>query len=242
MENFNLKEAMRFLICLFLFLTASPALCQTKVPSSMGTAFFVNDRNLITNYHVVKECAADGFLLFNNVETPVKIVAKDSINDLAVLELKNNFPHEFARIETKPIVRGDSSYVYGFPMPTLFDFQGVFTAGMITSLHIATDQTGAYYFSMSTPLNHGNSGGALVNKRGGVIGVTTAITEFQGANFSVYASSVIELLKNNNLNYSTIPEDAPNLTKQMIAEKMATVTGIFHCRVNVKSPLEGLLE
>jgi serine protease Do len=234
MENFNLKEAMRFLICLFLFLTASPALCQTKVPSSMGTAFFVNDRNLITNYHVV--------LLFNNVETPVKIVAKDSINDLAVLELKNNFPHEFARIETKPIVRGDSSYVYGFPMPTLFDFQGVFTAGMITSLHIATDQTGAYYFSMSTPLNHGNSGGALVNKRGGVIGVTTAITEFQGANFSVYASSVIELLKNNNLNYSTIPEDAPNLTKQMIAEKMATVTGIFHCRVNVKSPLEGLLE
>jgi TPR repeat protein len=139
-------------------------------PHETGTGFFVtNDGYLITNFHVVKDGAAVR-LMTRHAKVPATVVQVDATNDLALLKAEGIYK-ALPVGESFDVKLGDTVSTIGFP---LIDLQGVspkFTRGEISSL--AGPKDDVRFFQISTPIQPGNSGGALVDEHGNVVGVTS---------------------------------------------------------------------
>lgn len=140
-------------------------------PHNTGTGFFITeDGYLITNNHVVQGGAAVQ-LISRHAKVVATVVEVDPANDLALLKAEGEYT-ALPIGSSFDVKLGDTVSTIGFP---LIDLQGVspkFTRGEISSLAGFKDDV--RYFQMSTQIQPGNSGGALVDEHGNVIGVTSA--------------------------------------------------------------------
>jgi len=140
-------------------------------PFASGSGFFITDDGyLISNYHVVKD--ATKIRLVRRAGTvDAKVVQIDTANDLALLKADGKFsPLPIAASRTAHL--GGTVATIGFPDPTLQGFSPKLAKGEIASLSGAGDDP--RYFQISVPVQPGNSGGALVDERGNVIGIVSA--------------------------------------------------------------------
>ncbi len=140
-------------------------------PKATGTGFFITDDGyLISNYHVVKD-AAKVRLLTGAGLIDAKVVRVDAANDLALLKADGRFaPLPIAASRT--VALGGMVATVGFPNIGLQGFAPKLAKGEIASLSGAGDDP--RYFQISAPVQPGNSGGALVDERGNVIGIVSA--------------------------------------------------------------------
>jgi S1-C subfamily serine protease len=147
-------------------------------PIVSGTGFFVTDDGyLISNYHVVKD-AAQVRLLTRTGTIPAKVVRVDMANDLALLKAEGKFmPLPLAPSGTVHL--GNTVATIGFPNIDLQGFAPKLAKGEIAALSGVQDDP--RYFQISVPLQPGNSGGALVDERGNVIGIVSAKLNASGA-------------------------------------------------------------
>ena len=142
---------------------------------------------VLTNYHVVEK--ADEML----VELPdgrlfkVKDVRKDEKTDLAVLTLDCTEPLPAARLGDSEKLRiGDWVLTIGSP----FELEQTVSAGIISAKGRSVRGAGkTQLLQTDAAINPGSSGGALVNLRGEVVGITTAIASrdggYQGVGFAI---------------------------------------------------------
>ena len=140
-------------------------------PSFTGTGFFITDDGyLISNYHVVKG-AAKVRLLTGAGLIDATVVKVDAANDLALLKAVGRFaPLPIAASRTVKL--GGTVATVGFPDIGLQGFAPKLAKGEIASLAGAADDP--RYFQISLPVQHGNSGGALVDVHGNVVGIVAA--------------------------------------------------------------------
>jgi len=143
----------------------------SESPTVSGTGFFITDDGyLISNFHVVKD-AAKVRLLTSAGLIDAKVVQVDAANDLALLKADGRFaPLPIAASRTVNL--GGTVATIGFPDIGLQGFAPKLAKGEIASLSGAGDDP--RYFQISAPLQPGNSGGALVDERGNVIGIVSA--------------------------------------------------------------------
>jgi S1-C subfamily serine protease len=140
-------------------------------PIATGTGFFITgDGYLISNYHVVKDTAkvrlGTGAGLID--ATVVKV---DVANDLALLKAAGRFaPLPVAA--SRGVKLGGLVATVGFPNIGLQGFSPKLAKGEIASLSGSRDDP--RYFQISVPVQPGNSGGALVDEHGNVVGVVSA--------------------------------------------------------------------
>ena len=136
-----------------------------------GTGFFITDDGyLISNYHVVKD-ATKVRLLTGAGLIDAKVVQVDAANDLALLKADGRFaPLPIAASRT--VALGGTVATVGFPNIGMQGFAPKLAKGEIASLSGAADDP--RYFQISVPVQPGNSGGALVDERGNVIGIVSA--------------------------------------------------------------------
>ncbi|QCI63779.1 S1C family serine protease [Phreatobacter stygius] len=135
---------------------------------STGTGFFVSrDGHVLTNHHVVESCTDVSVTRLGAPPVPATVVGRDPVNDLALLATGMT-P---ARVPSfSPRVRvGESVYIYGFPLAGLLATAGNFTIGNISALAGLRDDT--RMLQHSAPTQPGNSGGALIDERGNVVGI-----------------------------------------------------------------------
>ena len=100
-----------------------------------------------------------------------KVVKVDAANDLALLKAEGRFaPLPIA--PSRAVKLGSTVATVGFPNIGLQGFAPKLAKGEIASLSGAGDD--ARYFQISVPVQPGNSGGALVDERGNVVGVVSA--------------------------------------------------------------------
>ena len=140
-------------------------------PIATGTGFFITDDGyLISNYHVVKD--ATKIRLVTSAGTiDAKVVSVDAANDLALLKAEGRFaPLPISPSRTAQL--GGTVATIGFPDPGLQGFSPKLAKGEIASLSGAQDNP--RYFKISVPVQPGNSGGALVDERGNVVGIVSA--------------------------------------------------------------------
>ena len=140
-------------------------------PSSGGTGFFITeDGFLVTNAHVVKN---DGQirLVTSAGFVAARLAKVDAANDLALLKAEGKFSP--LPVAASRMVRlGNTVATVGFPNLRLQGFAPKLAKGEIAGLSGAQDDP--RYFQISVPVQPGNSGGALVDERGNVVGVVSA--------------------------------------------------------------------
>jgi S1-C subfamily serine protease len=140
-------------------------------PKRSGSRVFISDDGyLVTNEHVVKN--ADGIRLITIDGTiDAQVVQVDADNDLALLKATGRFS-SLPIAASREVRLGSTVATVGFPDPTLQGFSPKLSKGEIASLSGAGDSP--RFFQISVPVQPGNSGGALVNERGNVVGVVSA--------------------------------------------------------------------
>jgi uncharacterized protein len=140
-------------------------------PNATGSGFFITDNGyFISNNHVVKD-ATKVRIVTSAGTFDAKIIQTDAANDLALLKVAGRFsPLPIAASRTVKL--GATVATVGFPDPTLQGFSPKLAKGDIGSL--AGIQDDPRYFQISLPVQHGNSGGALVDVHGNVVGIVAA--------------------------------------------------------------------
>jgi S1-C subfamily serine protease len=140
-------------------------------PTASGSGFFITeDGYLVTNNHVVKE--ASMVCLFTSAGTiAAKVVSVDAANDLALLKANGRFA-SLPISPSRTAQLGGTVATIGFPDIGLQGFAPKLAKGEIASLSGANDDP--RYFQISVPVQPGNSGGALVDEHGKVVGVVSA--------------------------------------------------------------------
>jgi serine protease Do len=140
---------------------------------------------ILTNNHVVDK--ADRIQVkFNGdpVEYDAKVVGVDAATDLAVIRAEGKKDLTVAKIGNSDAVQvGDWAIAIGSP----FGYQATMTAGIISAKERDVDPTMQFQHFLQTDaaINPGNSGGPLLNIRGEVIGINTAIATHSGGNQGV---------------------------------------------------------
>ena len=126
---------------------------------------------IVTNNHVVADAQDVQVQLAAGDQIPAQVVATDANTDLAVIRVdRTDLPSaEFA--PELPRV-GELAVAIGNPL----GFENTVTAGIVSAVHRNLDQNGPYIDLIQTdaPISPGNSGGALVNAAGQVIGINSA--------------------------------------------------------------------
>jgi hypothetical protein len=141
---------------------------DTKIKT--GSGFFIDSSGLaVTNYHVVNGASKAVITTADGKEYNVSgIYDYDKNKDLALIKVDGeNFPYlELA--DSDKAVTGASVYAIGSPM----GYKNSFSAGIISSA--SRDVEGKTFIQTTAAISPGSSGGALLDKSGKVIGVTTA--------------------------------------------------------------------
>ncbi|MEX2012789.1 MAG: trypsin-like peptidase domain-containing protein [Candidatus Levyibacteriota bacterium] len=157
-------------------------------PQNIGTGFVVSDTGLIiTNKHVVSDIGAK-FQIITNKDKKYNVlrIYRDPLNDIAILQIDVS---QNAGEKLKPVTLGDSSTLqvgqFVIAIGTaLGEFSSTVTTGVVSGLGrgiIAGDRFQGFaeqldnVIQTDAAINPGNSGGPLLNSRGQVIGVTTAV-------------------------------------------------------------------
>jgi TPR repeat protein len=151
--------------------SSSAKTISPETPTASGTGFFITDDGyLISNYHVVKD-ATKVRLLTSAGLIDAKVVQVDAANDLALLKADGRFA-PLPIVASRTVNLGGTVATVGFPDIGLQGFAPKLAKGEIASLSGASDDP--RYFQISVPVQPGNSGGALVDERGNVIGIVSA--------------------------------------------------------------------
>ena len=163
---------------------------QPFAQNGLGSGAFIrSDGYIVTNNHVVADADELVVHLFDGRELPAEVVGTDPFSDLAVLRVEGD---DF------PALRfGDSSalrvgqWVLAFGSPLDVDLSNTVTSGIVSSLGRYQGGGGGIsnYIQTDAAVNPGNSGGPLVNLRGEIIGINSAIATrtgyFQGISFAI---------------------------------------------------------
>jgi len=167
-------------------------------PKITGTGFLITRNGyLVTNHHVVKDTGKVRVQTAAGLLDAV-VVRVDAASDLALLKVAGTFD-ALPVVSSRSARLGATVATVGFPNTGLQGFEPKLSKGDISSL--AGIQDDVRYFQISVPVQPGNSGGALVDERGNVVGVVTAQLSQEAAlaNTGVLAQNVNYAVKSSYL-------------------------------------------
>ena len=165
----------------------------------LGTGFIVDKNGVIlTNNHVIKDADTITVRLSNDHEYAAKIVGRDRATDVAVVKIDEKGLVPLSLGDSDGIDVGDWVVAIGNP----FGLSHTVSAGIISAKgrnrkDVPLDPSGYYNFLQTdASINPGNSGGPLLNLKGEVVGINTAIRGggAQGIGFAIPINMVKQLL------------------------------------------------
>ena len=169
--------------------------------SNMGSGFvYTNDGYIITNNHVVDSAGKVTITFLDGESYIAEIIGTDSDLDLAVLKIEPESTY------LHPLTIGDSSKLkVGEPIAAIgnpFGLSGSMTAGIVSQIGRLLPQDSGYsipdVIQTDAAINPGNSGGPLLNMKGEVVGINTAIQSatgvFAGVGFAVPSNTAIKIV------------------------------------------------
>lgn len=148
-----------------------------------GSGFFITDKGyILTNNHVVEGTKEVNIVLSDGSKQKATIVGTDPYSDIAVLKTDGNVPAVAALGNSDVLNPGESVIAIGSP---LGNFKNTVTVGVVSATGRSIDTGNGYQIEdliqTDAAINHGNSGGPLVNLAGQVIGINTLIVRNTGS-------------------------------------------------------------
>lgn len=163
---------------------------QPREQVGFGSGVIISkDGYIITNNHVVENANVVSVTLNDNREFEAKVVGSDRMSDIALLKIEGeDFPYlTFGNSDALRV--GEWVLAVGNP----FNLTSTVTAGIVSAKNRGNVMGGGLgiqsFIQIDAAVNRGNSGGALVNTRGELVGINTAIYS-QTGDFAGYAFAV----------------------------------------------------
>ena len=153
---------------LFVILALLLGTSVASAQGSSGTGFAIAPGLVVTNHHVVAGCSALSIVLPGQERRTARLIAEDRDADLALVYALG-LSGSVASLRATPARLGEQVYAFGFPLAGALSSSGNFTSGLVSALRGLGDRAGQLQFS--APIQPGNSGGALLDRSGLVIGV-----------------------------------------------------------------------
>jgi Do/DeqQ family serine protease len=148
-----------------------------------GVIFDAKNGYIVTNAHVVENANEITVTLQDGRDLKAEVIGSDTPSDVAVLKVKPEGLAQVALGDSAKAEVGDFVVAIGNP----FGLQHTVTSGIISGLSRSGINPDGYedFIQTDASINPGNSGGALVNLRGELIGINTAILSRSGGNIGI---------------------------------------------------------
>ncbi|MEE9218495.1 MAG: Do family serine endopeptidase [Acidobacteriota bacterium] len=171
---------------------------EERREDSGGSGFVVSeDGYILTNFHVIEDADRIRVRFNDNIELPAEVIGTDPPTDLALLKVHAGKP-----LPTIPF--GDSSRVrvgeWVMAIGNPLAYEHTVTVGVVSAKarklpELSRDFALDNFIQTDAAINFGNSGGPLLNTRGEVIGINSAISRFgQGISFAVPINMAREVM------------------------------------------------
>lgn len=164
---------------------------RERKQSSLGSGVIVDKRGyILTNNHVVKDSSEIKIKLSDNREFEGKVIGVDPKTDLAVVKIEAGSLPVVMWGNSDKLRPGEMVLAVGNP----FGLNQTVTSGIVSATGRANVGIADYedFIQTDAPINPGNSGGALVNVKGELVGINTAIFStsggYQGVGFAIPSS------------------------------------------------------
>ncbi|MFF3228436.1 S1C family serine protease [Nocardia suismassiliense] len=159
--------------------SVTPHVASVRTRRGSGSAVvFTEDGFMLTNAHVIGSASGGEVVFADGVEAKFEVVGIDPLSDLAVLRSRNGAPAAVTLGDADELVVGQLVVAVGSPL----GLAGSVTAGVVSALGravpVASRRAGRVIedvIQTDAALNPGNSGGALSDSAGRVVGINTAV-------------------------------------------------------------------
>ena len=194
---------------------------QDRTESGIGSGFIISeDGRILTNAHVVEGADTVQVTLKDGRSFEGKVLGADPVTDVAVIDVEaNNLPT--VAVSNADLLPGEVAIAIGNPL----GLDNTVTVGIVSAVGRTSGQVGIPdkridFIQTDAAINPGNSGGPLLNARGEVIGMNTAIISgAQGLGFAIPISSVDriseQLIANGKVDHPFIGIEMVNLTPEV---------------------------
>jgi putative serine protease PepD len=167
---------------------ANKGVVELTAAQGQGSGFvYDGDGHIVTNAHVVDGASSVSVKFWNGKTFAARVVGTDASTDLALLKVdapvSELFPLSLG--DSSKVLVGDNVVAIGSP----FGLEGTVTSGIVSALHREMTSPNRFTIDDSiqtdAAINHGNSGGPLLDAQGKVVGVTSQIESNSGGNEGV---------------------------------------------------------
>lgn len=178
----------------------------TALPiEGQGSGVIISSKNgyIITNHHVVSNSQSIRVILIDGREYEAKLISSDRNLDLALIQINGTNLPEAVLADNSNIEPGSLVLAIGNP----FGYENTITLGLVSATnriipHPDTGKPMRNLIQTDAAINPGNSGGALVNLKGEVVGIPSAIlAPAQGISFAIDMNTVKTFLQELNINF-----------------------------------------
>jgi Do/DeqQ family serine protease len=172
---------------------------KLEVEGSGSGVILTEDGYIVTNNHVIKGAKKIVVTTSNNDEYEAELIGTDPTTDIALLKIEGNALTKVDVANSDEVRLGQWVLAVGNP----FNLTSTVTAGIISAkgrdINIIDEQSAIESFIQTdAAVNPGNSGGALVNTTGELVGINTAISSrsgsFEGYSFAVPANLMLKVV------------------------------------------------
>ncbi len=175
------------------------SLGRVTAEMAVGSGVVIDERGFVlTNEHVVRDAATLRVILHDGEEKPASLVGDDQpFTDVAVLRIEPGGLTAVAFGDSDALAQGQRVIAIG---NTLSDFRNTVTLGVVSGLNRRWPRNGVVMEDLvqtDAAINHGNSGGALLNTRGELVGLSTTVVRateggeiVEGVAFALSSNSV----------------------------------------------------
>jgi serine protease Do len=192
-----------------------------------GTGFVIEDGYIVTNNHVVASADEVIVRFHDDREYAATVLGTDPDTDLAVIQIEAG--------DLPPIVLGDSKALevgeWVIAVGSPFGLEQTVTAGIVSATGRSEVGLATYenFIQTDAAINPGNSGGPLVNLRGEIVGVNTAITSRSGGNNGIgfaIPSDMVRRVVNDIIDDGHVTRGYLGVRIQPLTEELAVTFGL----------------
>ena len=165
---------------------------EQRVPNGLGSGVIIsNDGYILTNNHVVSDNSGDPadeitVHLNDGREVEAVLVGRDSRTDVALLKIEESGLPFITMADSNQLRVGDIVFAIGNPLGVgQTSTMGIVSATGRTNLGLLGNQGYENFIQTDAAINRGNSGGALVDAKGRLVGINTAIFSQSGGNIGI---------------------------------------------------------
>ncbi len=173
-----------------------PVPSEPKRATNLASGVIMDSENgyILTNFHVVQGAEEVTITLSDGRNFPAKFIGGDPESDVAVIQIQADKLHAMTQGDSDQLRVGDFVLAIGNP----FGLSQSVSSGIISALGRTDLGIEGYedFIQTDAPINMGNSGGALVNIRGELIGINTAILSSAGGSLGIGFAIPINMARN----------------------------------------------